>query len=239
MKNNFDNEPLKTHYHNLYQQALEKFRTDNYEIDTQIGDPADRRFGITLLIRPPKEITDRISSFLEEIRRTDPTQYYYRPSDMHITVMSIISCYAGFQLQKINTADYIALIQKSIADTPPFQIRFSGITASPSCVLVQGFFQDDRLNEFRNKLRDNFRASNLEHSIDTRYAIRTAHSTVLRLTHTLHDKEVFLKKLEKYEDDDFGTFAVDSIELVANDWYQRKEKVQQLHTFILKDNSEG
>ncbi|WDF67569.1 2'-5' RNA ligase family protein [Sphingobacterium oryzagri] len=228
-----ENEALNRHYAKLYAHALEKFSTDDYEIDTQLADPTDTRFGITLVIRPDQATKDRISAFLQALQTIEPSQYFYRQSDMHITVMSIISCYADFALDTIYLPDYQSLIEKSLARIPPFQISFRGITASPSCVLIQGFFQDDSLNDFRNNLRDNFRASGLEHSIDQRYTIRTAHATVCRLTHPLTHKPAFLALLEKYRDHDFGTFTVDRIELVANDWYQRHEKVHLLHTFSL------
>lgn len=115
-----------------------------------------------------------------------------------------------------------------------FNIEFRGLTASPSCLMVQGFPENNSLTQIRDSLRVDFKETDLEQSMDKRYAIQTAHSTVFRLKEEIENKESFLDTLEKYRDYYFGTFAVDSLELVFNDWYQRKEYVKELYRFELK-----
>ena len=41
-------------------------------------------------------------SYIKEIKKIEPNQYFYPNSDIHITVMSIISCYDGFDMTKID-----------------------------------------------------------------------------------------------------------------------------------------
>ena len=93
---------LETHYYQLFTESSKAILDKNYVIDTTIDAENDNRFGITLLIRPPESIKNKIQSFLNELKKDDPTQYYYPNSDMHITVLSIISCYDGFGLNQIN-----------------------------------------------------------------------------------------------------------------------------------------
>ncbi len=226
---------LQQHYDTLYKESINKIKNGNYQIDRQIDSTTDNRFGITLLIRPPQEIKNAINKFIQDIRHIEPNQYYYPESDMHITVMSIISCYQGFKLSQIHTSNYINLIQNCLLDIAPFSIQFKGLTASPSCIMVKGFFIDNALNQIRNNLRNIFKDSDLQHSIDKRYSIQAAHSTILRLRENLINKNRFLSLIDKYKDYEFGSFTVKSIELVANDWYQKKEKVQKLHKFILEE----
>lgn len=95
-------------------------------------------------------------------------------------------------------------------------------------------FLTDSLSEIRNDLRLAFKNSNLQQSIDQRYAIQTAHSTIIRFKTTLKYETALLDLVEKYRDFDFGTFNVNKIELVYNDWYQRLQLVQQLHELKLK-----
>src|SRR5690606_2272383 len=129
-----------------------------------------------------------IQKFLNSIKTIEPSQYYYKNSDIHITVMSIISCYDGFQLENIDISEYIDLISKSLIENPEIEIRFRGITASPSCIMIQGFINNNFLNSIRNNLRNNFKNSNLQQSIDKRYSIETAHTTVMRFQNKLNDK---------------------------------------------------
>ena len=224
---------LKEHYNKLYQDSIQEIQSDSYQVDKLIDSDNDKRFGITLLLRPDNSVMVNIQQFLSEIRVIEPNQFFYRDSDLHVTVMSIISCYDGFNLNQIRIEDYVETIKKSIMGIDCFKIEFRGLTASPSCLMIQGFLENNALNQIRDNLRVNFNDTGLQQSMDKRYAIQTAHSTILRLKHQLSNKELFLKKVNEFRDIHFGTFEVDKLELVFNDWYQRKEYVKTLYQFKL------
>jgi len=224
---------LTKHYNQLYENAIQQISADSYQVDKLIDSPKDKRFGVTLILRPSDAVKKEIQQFLRQVKQVEPMQYYYPNSDIHVTVMSIISCYNGFKLSQIRVEDYIEIIQQSIGDLGVFDVEFRGITASPSCLMIQGFFKDHTLNQFRDNLRKNFKKTDLEQSIDVRYSIQTAHSTVFRLRKQLSNKEEFLKIIDSYRDHYFGTFTVRALEFVYDDWYQRKEKVKTLYRFEL------
>jgi 2'-5' RNA ligase len=222
---------LATHYTNLFTASCEKISNDNYVIDTQIDNLSDNRFGITLLIRPTEEIKNSIQLFLNELKEVDASQYYYPNSDIHITVMSIISCYDGFDLNNIMLQDYIAVINKCITGLNKSVINLHGITASPSAIMIQGFPSDTSINDLRDNLRTAFKQTTLEQSIDKRYSLFTTHLTVVRFRNPINNKDLFLKTLHKYRDYNFGKFEIKNLELVHNDWYQRAEIVENLSDF--------
>lgn len=224
---------LQEHYNELYKKSSEAILAGNYTLDSQINDESDSRFGVTLLIRPNKVIKANIQLFLDELKAIDPSQYYYPDSDIHITAMSIISCYEGFSLDKISIPDYVEIIQKSLIDLNEIKIEFRGVTASPSAIMIQGFPTDESLNNLRDKLRENFKKSTLEQSIDSRYALSTAHVTAIRFQEKLQNPQKLIAITEKFRDFDFGTFTVDKIELVYNDWYQRERNTIELADFYL------
>ncbi|GET26031.1 2'-5' RNA ligase family protein [Prolixibacter sp. NT017] len=224
---------LTKHYHQLYTDSIAKIRNEGVVTDELLDDPLDDRRGITLLVRPDDEVKERIRGWLKMLQKAEPEQYYYLTSDLHITLLSVISCYSGFHPEQIDLTSYNQLIRESLAGEDSFSIRMKGITASPSGVMIQGFSENDRLNELRESLRKQFRKSELQQSIDKRYVLQTAHSTVIRFRKPLQHKDTFLDKLEQFRDFDFGTFQVKEIELVTNDWYLRKEKVRTLSRFPL------
>ncbi|SDE40927.1 2'-5' RNA ligase family protein [Pedobacter soli] len=221
---------LAEHYDKLYTDSVTKIASGDYETDPLINDETDKRFGITLVIRPDLATNAQIQQFLTEVKAIEPDQYFYQNSDIHITLMSIISCYTGFDLKDIHMQDYVSLIQEVLTKQKTFKIQFKGLTASPSCILVQGFLTET-LNEIRDDLRKVFKNSALQQSIDKRYAIQTAHATIVRFNNPLRNPAVLVSLMEKYRDFDFGTFEVKQIELVYNDWYQRERFVQKLHVF--------
>jgi 2'-5' RNA ligase len=225
---------LAAHYNQLFTKSAQAISSNKYVLDSKIDDENDHRFGITLLIRPPESIKNQIQSFLNELKKEDPAQYYYPNSDIHITVLSIISCRDGFSLSQINTSAYIALIQENIASLKNLEIHLNGITASSSTIMIQGFPTNDSLNSFRDSLRTAFKNTNLEHSIDSRYTLFTAHISVCRFRKSIVNTEKLISILEKHRTHDFGKFEVNELELVYNDWYQKQEKTQVLHPFLLK-----
>jgi len=224
---------LTEHYNQLYKKSSKAILTEQYKLDPQINNPSDSRFGLTLLIRPSETIKANIQLFLEEIKVIEPNQYYYPDSDIHITVMGIISCYEGFTLDQINIPEYIDLIEQSLVELDQIEIEFRGLTASPSAIMIQGFPTDESLNIFRNKLRESFKNSTLEQSIDSRYTIAAAHSTVMRFQEKLENTKQLIQVAEKFRDYNFGKFQVKKLELVYNDWYQREGNTIHLADFNL------
>lgn len=227
---------LQIHYDLLWQQSLQQFQRGCFVIDPFIDASADDRFGLTLLARPNRQVKDSIQSFLRELKMMDPHQYYYPDSDIHVTVMTIISCYSGFQLNLLNIQDYVAVIEQSLQGISAFELLFRGITASPSCILVQGFPADNMLERMRANLRKNFKQKPLEQSLDKRYRLQTAHATVVRFRREVERQEKYIEVLNKFRSVEFGNESIDSLELVYTDWYQRVERGSCLESFFLPDN---
>lgn len=220
-------------YNTLHIRSSQAIRDGKYVVDRQIDSPSDRRYGITLLLRPSPEIKGPIEAFQDKLKEVEGGQYYYPPTDIHITILSIISCYNGFNLEDISPEDYVAVIAQSLDAVRPFRILFKGVIASETGALIQGFPDDSGLDNLRNALRENFRKSGLQQSIDSRYPIRSAHATVMRFRHELKDTAGFLQVIEQYRTYCFGEFPVTQVELVYNDWYQKKDNCRTLHVFRL------
>ena len=161
-------------------------------------------------------------------------RYYYPESDMHVTVLSIISCYPDFSLSGINVSEYSQLIGKVLRQTMPFSIIFEGLTAASDCIMVRGFPESNTLNSIRSQVRKTFKKSALQHSIDKRYRIHTAHSTILRFKQEISAPSAFIEKIKALKTRAFGTCTVDELEFVANDWYHRKQNVKLIDKFKLK-----
>jgi 2'-5' RNA ligase len=225
---------LAQQYNTLWQHAQQEFARGHFELDPYLaGTVPDTRRGITLLARPTAEVQSRIQEMLQVLKMAEPLQYYYPAHDLHLTLLSIISCSPGFEVSSIQVGNYNQLIREALHGIQPFTIHYKGITASPSCIMVQGFPEGEDLQELRERLREAFKGSGLYHTIDQRYAIQTAHSTVLRFQAPLQHPKAFLLKVEQLKEIDFGHFTVDPIELVFNDWYQRASNTQLLATFTL------
>ncbi len=105
---------LKKFYGQLWNESLQKFRAGHFQFDPFLDATTDQRYGVTLLARLTEEVKQTVRRTLEEIQTVAPNQYYYPHSDIHWTILSVISCYSGFLLDQINPSPYKDLIHSTL-----------------------------------------------------------------------------------------------------------------------------
>lgn len=215
-------------YDDMWVNAIQRIKDNKYEVDNLINSPKDTRRGVTVLSYLSNDIAVGIRELLDKLKRIEPEQYYYSTNEFHLTVLSIITCVKDFKLSDIDVKAYSDAFEQAVEDIGPIQISYTGVTASPSCILVQGFPDNEQLNILRDKLRAIFKKLNLYTTIDLRYEISTAHSTVVRFRAPLRNRYAFIELLSKYRKSDFGTFEVDRLDFVFNNWYQDLSVTKQL-----------
>ncbi|MCB9298307.1 MAG: mutarotase [Lewinellaceae bacterium] len=220
-------------YDQMWENALEKFSRSEFEYDPWLDSKEDKRYGITLLARPGGEAKEKIQNIIEAFRQVAPHQYYYPAPDLHLTILSIISCREGFSLSDKKINEYIQKVEDALEGKRPFSVRYKGLAASPGCILVRGFPENRELELIREDLRRVFKASSLPHSIDSRYRLETAHSTIARFRRSISSPTLFIGKLQELRAVPIGTISVSELELVFNDWYQRSGKTRVLGRFLL------
>ncbi|MFM2485223.1 hypothetical protein [Celerinatantimonas yamalensis] len=212
----------------IYDEMWDKFSVamtqNQYALDPYLldGNNDDRR-GITALAYlglNNQKVCHEISCFQKHVRHLEPHQYYHPADELHLTVLSIISCFDGFKLTDINIGQYIDIFNQVMAESDPITIHYRGVTASPNCIVIQGFPIDSNLERLRNNLRHRFKRSGLQSSIDARYKLVTAHSSVIRFSSPLQNRHQLLALCQQYRDYDFGHIEFHSFELVFNNWYQ-------------------
>ena len=224
---------LSDHYDAMRQAAFRQFRHQGAVLDPLLDSATDTRRGLTLLSRPPAPILAAVAAIQADFQRTEPAQYYYPASDIHLTILSIISCYSGFRLESIDPLAYQDAIRALLREVRSFSIEVRGLTASASGIMVQGFPDDRSLEHLRDGLRAYFQQSSLAQSIDQRYRLQTAHATIIRFKSALADPARLIDTITRYQNHSLGTFEVNTVELVCNDWYQRANQTILLEKFIL------
>lgn len=225
-------------YQQMWTTAFPNIKEGLIHTDDQISNKADNRRGITLLIRPSKTVISNLLKFLQQAQIIAPNQYYYPASDLHITALSIFSCRANFNLKSIDLSTYQQLIRQTLKDFPPFQINYDGITVSSTSVVAKGYDLSGRLNEIRTALRKVFRQTTLANSIDKRYVLKAAHSTLIRFKNPLKKPKAFANFLAQHQNTPFGTTTVETIDLVFNDWYMQTDNVDLLEHYPLKSRQD-
>jgi 2'-5' RNA ligase len=209
-------------------------RNGTFELDSNILNPNDTRRGITALAYLDNNsagLCNDITTFMADVKAIAPYQYFYPKSDIHLTLLSVISCVEDFKLSTINKDEYVTIFQEVMQNSAPIEVHFKGITASPSCLVIQGFPLNEQLNEIRDQLRTKFKDSGLRVSIDSRYKQTTAHLSIVRFQHQIQNSELLLSLCQRYRQHDFGSVRFNQSELVFNNWYQNLSETQSLSTY--------
>lgn len=210
----------------MWRQGIAAYQQQQFFIDKQIGDATDSRRGITLLARLSHPIQQQVQLFLNDLANICPNQYYYPEQDMHLTIMSIVSCRHDYVFDVNNVQRYMTILKTALAESSKLLVDFPGITASNTGVMLAGHTDETQLEKLRGTIRTAIKNSGLEHSMDSRYKIETAHSTVMRFINPVKETQPLITFLQENCNRQFGEVQITSLELVFNDWYQTQAQTK-------------
>ena len=222
-------------YERLWQEAAQAFASGRPAIDPYLLDKAsDPRRGLSLLLRPEPAVQRSIHAFLGELAGVAPGQYFYRPEEFHVTVLSIVP---GTQLwrDKIRSlTTYQSVVSSVLEAYREFTIGFRGITASANAVMIQGFPADDTLGQIRDQLREELKKNHVADELARKYKIQTAHLTIMRYCRPDTDWQRLKSFLEANRTTPFGEARVRSLQLVLGDWYASANSMRLLKEYQLR-----
>jgi 2'-5' RNA ligase len=225
---------LQNRYDEMWSSSIGNIRTGKVELDPVLSRGlVDHRRGMTLIARPSAMVRERVGALLRELRRLEPYQYYYTPSDLHITMLSLFTATVAPEPFFARTERYVSAADAALRIAGPILIEFAGLTVSPGAILVQGFIEDEALNDIRDNLRRELRVRGLAKSLDGRYRLETAHMTVVRFRAALRDGTKLAAALERLRSRQFGTTNIRNLSLTKNDWYMTRQVLETVKRYRL------
>jgi len=228
---------LRTHYDAMWDRAWPDVSRGDVECDSHLAGGRDPRRGLTLIARPDTALAARFEAVQDALLGADPQQYRQPLPDLHMTVLSLFTVTPDYAPHLARRADYAAAARAALDDLPAFDIDFEGITISRGAVLAKGFPRDGTLERLRARLRAALHARGLAGTLDQRYRLVTAHSTVLRFIAPPLEPARLAAVLRETRAMPLGTMRVDTLQLVVNDWYMSSAAVEPVATFTLRPPS--
>ena len=226
--------PLAARYDALWDAAAPDVREGRVALDAwALRKDDDARRGITLLARPGPAVAARLVTLLDELRALEPAQYYQPRADLHLTVLALFSATPDYHPHLAHLDAYRAAVAEALDGVTSFAVETLGVTLSRGAVLAQGFPRDDTLARLRAKLRSALAARGLGDTLDQRYRLETAHTTLVRFVAPLRDPRRFVDALDAARSRALGTSVVRRLELVLGDWYQSSERARPLAAYEL------
>lgn len=224
-----DSDSAQAVYDHLWNEASALFAQGQVKIDPYLlNRESDIRRGMTLVIRPSSAVIARLVDLLDRLREIVPGQHFYRPDELHLTLLALNNAVPDFDLDAVPLATYRAILDDLLPRVPPFELRFMGVSASPETVFACGHSPDNAINALRDTLRERLAAAGLGETLDRRYRIVTAHSTMLRFCAPPENLPRLVEFLASVRQHDFGAFEVREITWVTNDWYMSYDRVRVL-----------
>lgn len=222
-------------YETLWNNAIAAFERGQPQIDPHLSDKTDDlRRGVTLIFRPSPAVCDAAAAFVDHLAAICPDQHYYRPEELHVTVLSIISGTELWQREIRRIPACHRIIKHILKNHSPFEIKFHGVTASPAGVMIQGFPVGKSLASIRDELRSAFTQNGLGNMLDRRYKITGAHMTLMRFCKPPADLKPLLAFLRENRDTPFGQIEANRFQLIFGDWYASADKIRMLWEYQLK-----
>ena len=223
---------IQSIYDDMWQRFEFALKHNEYELDPYLSDlENDTRRGITALAylnQGNRSTVNEIIRFQKEVRELEPEQYYHPSNELHLTVLSVISCLPEFAVTEIDVNSYIDVFRSVLKNTGKIEIRYQGVSASPNCIVIQGFPTSDTLERLRNELRTQLTEAGVRVTFDSRYKLVTAHSSIIRFKAPLNDAQQLLALCQRYRNHDFGRVVLEDFELVFNNWYQNLDVTKSL-----------
>jgi 2'-5' RNA ligase len=225
---------LRARYDELWSETIGRIRAGRVELDPalEVRVP-DQRRGLTVIARPSPAVRQRVAEFLRELRHLEPDHYYYTAPEFHLTVLSLFTATVNPEPFFAQKEHYISAVGSASQKAAPISIEFNGVTASPGTVMIQGFFDNDALNDLRDALRSQLRVRGLAEGVDRRYRLEFDHMTVARFRAPLVESERFATVLEQARGRSFGVTTVRSLSLVENDWYMSHRVTETVKRYRL------
>jgi 2'-5' RNA ligase len=221
-------------YQKLWDEALAAFAKGAVQLDPHLANKEqDLRRGISIAIRPSPGVRQQVQRFTDQLTTICPGQYYYQPEELHVTLISLVSGSVAWRKEMHHLLAYRAIVRDVLPRQSVFKISFRGVTASPAAVMIQGFPENDALNQIREAIREAFLRRGFGATLDRRYKISTAHMTVLRFQYPPSNWQKLVTLLQENRATPFGETEVHRAELVWGDWYASAKTLRRLEEYQL------
>jgi 2'-5' RNA ligase len=225
---------VQQRYDDLWSSAAPALSKGQAKLDPVLtANELDQRRGLTCLFRPAPAVAQAVAGLLEQIRELEPEQYYYQPSELHVTFLSLFTASVTPERFFARQPEYLEAVGAVAARVRPFRVRFQGITASPEAILIQGYPESEALAAGREALRRVLRERGLAETLDSRYRLETAHMTAVRFRAALKDGDRLARFIEAHRSHPFGEMEVARLQVVKSDWYMSERQSREVHSCAL------
>jgi 2'-5' RNA ligase len=187
----------------------------------------DMRCGVNIICRPTIEVVKYIVSIQEYLSRFEPDQYYYPPSDLHLTLVEI--CHSRPPEDASFIAGVVASeIRRIAAMTSLPKVDSPMLAFDSHAVALNLLPTDDALQSARQFILEEL--SNLGISMDSRYETKSAHVTLMRYITPLRTaSEEWIGNLTNFPMSPGLVWSLSPVWLTwGANWYGMRSRIEEI-----------
>ena len=192
----------------------------------------DKRSSLTLIVRPPKSMIDKImAEVIKPLSEADPRQYYYTPQSLHLTLLCLTLATDPPAYQISNFPQVISIIKHVLKTYHPLDFKLQDLFKLPNSLGIRAY-STSALSSIINELRQQLKPLNLA---DKLYLasdkIYFSNITVCR--YTTKPNQLFMQKLNELQNVDIGLCDTTNVELVTSNFAFSPNKIEIQQKFVM------
>lgn len=220
-------------YDDLAQEGSRALASGEVSVDSHIGKLAsDNRRGLTLIARLSEAAASSIEEVLADLKQAGADLFCYNQDRLHFSILSLVPASEAFDSSTFDRGAYTRCLRPVLGRFGAFALELRGVCATRTGVIAKGFPCDHTLDAIRDAAREALRVAGLGDQVDKRYRLRGAHVTIARYTRKA-DFEPLCARLNRQTERALGCVEVSSLELVVNDFFLSRDKVEIVEVFHL------
>lgn len=181
----------------------------------------DDRMCLTYLYVLPDVLKAKIRPIIDELRKVDPNQYYYKDDSLHMTIQCIRQIADSPNFTQGDVAA-VSSLSEHITSHKPLSLDMDGLFMMPTSLGIRCFHDQeshDFIHSLRNKLVEIGVPDDKKYFDDKTIV---ANMTLCRFYNKPNEK--FLETFNKLKSINFGKLNVDKIHLVSTNGIFQKER---------------
>ena len=116
-------------YDQLWHKTIAALESGGLRIDLNLQKKTgDSRRGVTLAARPDTGVRNRVETFLREVSKICPSQHFYQPAELHLTVLSVIPGSESWRKEIHRLPACRMVLDDVLKNRPAFSVKFRGVT---------------------------------------------------------------------------------------------------------------
>ena len=161
------------------------------------------------------DVASQLMEMIAQLSRwTGKEHVFYTQTSLHTTICTIEFYRSPIEEDDESIHLYVDSLKEICRQFAPLQVRYQGLTAIQTSILVQGWPLDESLQKLRLAFHDQLRKRNLLYGPEKEQVRELAHASLISFSGALLAPQQCVSFIEEHRETNFGVASASSLEIV-------------------------